>query len=118
MIAYEANPDTFELLLKNIEINECHNVTVHSIAANDKFAQLKFICNVYNSGGSKRFPKKMEHFYWDNESSVVTVEAMPLDKYLKQTSFDFVFKDIAGSDACLKLSLSVKFWFLSSYVTI
>lgn len=98
VIAYEANPDTFQLLLKNLDINECHNVTAHNIAANDKFAQLKFICNVYNSGGSKRFPNKMEHFYWDSESSVVTVEAMPLDKHLKQTSFDFVFMDIEGSE--------------------
>ena len=98
VIAYEANPETFKLLVKNLEANNCHNVTAHNIAANDQSSELKFICNVNNSGGSKRFPKKMETFYWDNESSVVTIKAMPVDEHLNDSEFNFVFMDIEGSE--------------------
>ena len=98
VIAYEANPETFKLLLKNLEVNNCHNVTAHNIAANDQFSELQFICNINNSGGSKRFPKKMEAFYWDNGSSIITIEAKPLDEHLNDYDFNFVFMDIEGSE--------------------
>ena len=98
VIAYEANPETFKLLLKNLKANNCQNITAHNLAANDKLGELQFICNVNNSGGSKRFPNKMEPFYWDSESSVVKVEAVPLDEHLNDSDFNFVFMDIEGSE--------------------
>ena len=42
---FEANPETFKLLEKNLRLNGCNNITAHNIAANDINGELNFICN-------------------------------------------------------------------------
>lgn len=99
IVAFEANPQTYELFAKNLEINNCSNVTSHNLAANDTECELEFVCNSINSGGSKRMPKKMEPMYLDEDTSFVKVRAVGLDDFLDNHDFDFVFMDIEGSEA-------------------
>ena len=95
---FEANPKTFELLEKNLMLNECKNVTAFNIAANDVAGELNFICNTVNSGGSKRAPHKMNKAYLDTETELRTVQCVDLDSFLSDHDYDFIFMDIEGSE--------------------
>jgi FkbM family methyltransferase len=98
LTAIEANPATFNLLRLNVLLNECRNVTVHNIAASDKFEKITFLMNRENSGGSKRMPSVPHyHYVYDNPNSV-EIDAAPLDSYLNGDQFDLVFMDIEGSE--------------------
>ena len=98
IVAFEANPNTYEILRRNIEKNQANNVTAYNLAANDSNGKLEFLCNVTNSGGSKRMPKKMEPMYLDEETQIVEIEAVSIDDYLSAKPFDFIFMDIEGSE--------------------
>lgn len=95
---FEANPETFKLLKKNLKLNDCRNVTAFNIAANDVDGELNFICNTVNSGGSKRAPHKMNRAYLDAETVFTTVRCADLDSFLSKHDYDLVFMDIEGSE--------------------
>ena len=96
--AFEANPETYKLLEKNLNVNECSNVRSFNLAANDLNCDLKFICNTVNSGGSKRMPKQMHPKYLDHGTTFIDVQAVRLDDFLDEKNFDLIFLDIEGSE--------------------
>jgi FkbM family methyltransferase len=98
IFAFEANPQTYKLLKKNLDLNNCSNVFHYNLAANDKSCKLDFICNVKNTGGSKRTPKKMDPKYIDDNPTFIKINAVKLDEFLKDKKFDFIFMDIEGSE--------------------
>jgi len=95
---FEANPETFKLLKKNLKSNDCRNVTAFNIAANNVNGELNFICNTVNSGGSKRAPHTMNKAYIDAETIFTTVRCADLDSFLSNHDYDLVFMDIEGSE--------------------
>jgi len=98
LTVFEANPDTFELLSKNLLLNEVYNVRAYNKAVSDKNKPLKFLINKDNSGGSKRFPSiKASGYFYDNPKQV-RVDGVVLDRFLENKSFDLIFVDIEGSE--------------------
>lgn len=95
---FEANPETFKLLEKNLQLNDCNNITAHNIAANDINGELNFICNTVNSGGSKRSPAFINSAYLDLETKFISVPCVQLDSFLSSHDYDFIFMDIEGSE--------------------
>jgi FkbM family methyltransferase len=98
IIAIEANPNSYELLKINLALNSVFNCQTLCIAASDKKEALEFLLSRVNSGGSKRVPKvKKSIYYYDNPRAIV-VEAVSLDDYLEEDSFDLIVMDIEGSE--------------------
>jgi FkbM family methyltransferase len=95
---FEANPDSFELLNKNLLLNEIFNVKTFNKAVNHENKSLKFLVSKDNSGGSKRFPLiRASGYFYDNPKEI-TVDGIVLDEFLKHKSFDLIFVDIEGSE--------------------
>ena len=98
VIAIEANPKTFELLLINIQLNNVKNISAHNILASDKYEKVEFLMNTVNSGGSKRKPQNSNFIYeYDNPKSI-HLDSVPLDEHLQGEKFDFILIDIEGSE--------------------
>jgi FkbM family methyltransferase len=98
LVAIEANPDTCASLKINVRLNQCSNVTVHEVAANDRREALPFVMNTHNSGGSKRMPKLRHPAYFYDDPRVIEVAGVRLDDFLDPPDFDLVFMDIEGSE--------------------
>jgi FkbM family methyltransferase len=98
LTVFEANPDTFKLLSKNLLLNEIYNVKAYNKAASDENKPLKFLISKDNSGGSKRFPSiKASGYFYDNPKQI-RVDGVALDNFLENKSFDVIFVDIEGSE--------------------
>ncbi len=98
VVAIEANPNTYELLTKNITLNAASNCQAINIAASNKEETLQFLLSRSNSGGSKRVPKNKEYIYYYDKPEEVSVNAFSLDQYLDDTEFDIIVMDIEGSE--------------------
>ena len=95
---FEANPKTFELLTKNLKLNEIQNVYPFNKAVNYKDEPLDFLLSKDNSGGSKRWPKNpVKGYFYDNPEKII-VNSVALDNFLKCKTFDLIFVDIEGSE--------------------
>jgi len=99
LTAIEANPNTFELLKRNLLLNECTNVTAHNCAANDRDELLSFVLNTFNSGMAKRMPKMPDAIYFHDHPKVTLVHGLRLDDLVVPHNFDLVFMDIEGSES-------------------
>jgi len=98
VVAIEANPNTYELLVKNIALNAASNCYSINIAASNKEEVIQFLLSRTNSGGSKRVPKNKEYMYYYDKPEEVSVNAFSLDEYLDNNEFDIVVMDIEGSE--------------------
>ena len=96
--AIEANPNTFELLKINLQLNNTKNITPHNIFANDSHEKVEFLLNTVNSGGSKRKPKKSNFLYDYDNPEIIELESHKLDDYLPQHDYDLILLDIEGSE--------------------
>lgn len=96
LVAIEANPFTFQLLERNVVLNERANIEVRYGAASDAVGEIDFLCGTDNSGGSKRVPAKYyEEYYYDNPERV-RVPTFRLDDL--RGPFDLIHMDIEGSE--------------------
>jgi FkbM family methyltransferase len=98
VVAIEANPNTYELLTKNIALNDTSNCHAINIAASSKEESINFLLSRTNSGGSKRVPKNKEYMYYYDNPQEIYVKAFSLDKYLDNNEFDVIVMDIEGSE--------------------
>ena len=96
--AIEANPNTFELLEINLQLNNIKNITPHNIFANDSHEKVEFLLNTVNSGGSKRKPKKSSFLYDFDNPEIIELESHRLDDYLPHHDYDLILLDIEGSE--------------------
>ena len=88
--AIEANPNTFELLKINLQLNNTKNITPHNIFANDSHEKVEFLLNTVNSGGSKRKPKK-NNFLYDYDADFVQCSVVLYGDFVwESTSFNFL----------------------------
>jgi FkbM family methyltransferase len=98
LIVFEANPDSFMLLNKNLLLNKILNVQTYNKAVSNQNKPLKFLVSKDNSGGSKRLPViRASGYFYDNPKEI-RVDGIVLDKFLKHKSFDLIFVDIEGSE--------------------
>ena len=98
VIAFEANPFSYELLSINLILNKVTNCQAFNLAASDKSEKLDFLLNTKNSGGSKRIPLlKHPMYYFDNPETII-IDAVPLDAHIKEREFDLIVMDIEGSE--------------------
>ena len=94
LIVFEANPDSHELLNKNLLLNKIYNVETYNKAVNHENKLLKFLISKDNSGGSKRLPLiKTSGYFYDNPKEI-SVDGIVLDNFLKHKSYDLIFVDI------------------------
>lgn len=99
LVAVEANPVTYQILLMNLKLNECHNVEAHFGAVNDTDDKpLQFLCGTHNSGGSKRVPLHARADYTYDNPMEVSVPTLVLDKLCAGWQFDLMHLDIEGSE--------------------
>ncbi len=98
LTVFEANPYSFELLNKNLLLNEIYNVKTFNKAVNHENKLIKFLVSKDNSGGSKRLPLiKVSGYFYDNPEQI-DVDGIVLDSFLKNKVFDLIFVDIEGSE--------------------
>jgi FkbM family methyltransferase len=96
--AIEANPNTYELLEINLQLNNAENITPHNIFASDSQEKVEFLLNTVNSGGSKRKPKKSSFLYDFDNPEIIELESHRLDDYLPEHDYDLILLDIEGSE--------------------
>ena len=97
VVAIEANPNNFDLLTKNITLNNIHNMKAFNYAAGEKKGTIDFLMSVENSGGSKRVPFLKKNAYYYDNPRLIKVDAYALDQKLNE-KFDVVMMDIEGSE--------------------
>lgn len=95
--AIEANPDTFELLALNLQLNGCANAQALHLAAGDQDGEIEFLQSRTNSGGSKRLPVTRRRMYFYDRPQITRVRCARLDDVLPG-SFDVILMDIEGSE--------------------
>lgn len=98
VVAIEANPTTYDLLVNNIALNSVSNCRAINIAANDKDENIEFLLNRANSGGSKRVPKIDEFMYSYDNPEKISIKSVALDNFLEAKDFELVLMDIEGSE--------------------
>ena len=101
VIGYEANPQTFELVQMNMELNKLNNVKLYNYAAGDKEGEVEFYLNVANSGGSKIKPKKDQFIYTFDKPATATVVMKPIDEHVAVENLpaaDMIVMDIEGAE--------------------
>ena len=81
IIAFEPNPNNFDLLCKNIQINEFSNITSDNRAISNKTGKVVF----YNDGRSNVSPgfTLIDHRYVDSGSSSISCAAISFKEYLE-----------------------------------
>jgi FkbM family methyltransferase len=99
LVAVEANPDTCNLLVKNLIENQVGNVDVRYGAADQAGGKrLDFLCGTTNSGGSKRVPKTVRDDYVYDQPATVQVPTWKLDFLCSGMSPSLIHMDIEGSE--------------------
>jgi FkbM family methyltransferase len=98
LVAVEANPATFELLERNVLLNQRDNIEAHFGAASDTVGEIEFVCGTHNSGGSKRMPVQRREDYFYDLPAVVKVPTLRLDDLCRGRQFDLIHLDIEGSE--------------------
>ena len=101
VIAYEANPDNFTFLNRNILINQLKSVRTFNLAVGDCKRDVSFYKNKINSGGSKIKPIKDNFIYnYDNPENIA-VPMIDLDSHILSENMpypDCIIMDIEGAE--------------------
>lgn len=98
VVAIEANPASYKLLLTNIALNAAANCRAINVAASEKDETIEFLLSRANSGGSKRAPRTRKYMYYYDRPETISVRAVSLDALLVGETFDVIVMDIEGSE--------------------
>jgi FkbM family methyltransferase len=101
IVGYEANPDTFGYVSKNVLINDLDNTTLFNYAVGDAEKKISFYKNTLNSGGSKIKPKKDSYLYSHDNPDEIQVNMVRLDEHIKKENLpqpDHIIVDIEGAE--------------------
>ncbi|PHQ30519.1 FkbM family methyltransferase [Leeuwenhoekiella nanhaiensis] len=101
VIGYEANPETFWFLKKNVVFNDLENVELFNLAVGDSKKKMCFIQNRMNTGGSKVKPIINDFRYKFDNPEEIEVDMIALDSHTKE--FDLpaasgIVMDIEGAE--------------------
>ena len=96
VIAFEPDPVSFALLKRNVEENDCRNVTLLQKALSNSPGTLKLFLNESNKGAHRIFDRS-------GELNFVEVEAMRLDDYLEDHPgrVDLIKIDTEGAEGLI-----------------
>ena len=101
IVGYEANPDTFGYVSKNVLINDLENATLFNYAVGDAEKKISFYKNTLNSGGSKIKPKTDSYLYSHDNPDTVEVDMIRLDDHIQKENLprpDHIIVDIEGAE--------------------
>jgi len=98
IIGFEAHPETFKTLEKNITDNHLHNVTVHHVALYDNRGTVQFARSA-NAPGHPGMKIDTQ------QSDGITVDAVCLSDYI-DCKVDFVKIDIEGAEGAVMRDLA------------
>jgi FkbM family methyltransferase len=101
VVAFEANPATFEFLTQNIHLNQLNNVDIYNYAIYDKAINIEFYQNKVNSGGSKVKPVTDDYMYNYDAPEVIEVSGKILDDFIEENEIelpDLIIMDIEGAE--------------------
>lgn len=91
IIAFEANPDTYGILKKNIENNNLSNVEVHNVALYDQEKEISFFTSSSNLRASIRKDR--------GGANELIIPAKKLSDYLKKIEkVDLIKIDVEGAE--------------------
>lgn len=97
VVGIEADPSNFDLLSKNVLLNDLPNVSLFHIAASDQDCKIVFLTGRVNTGGGKVMQNMQRKEFLFDHPATVEVDARPLDSFLSD-DFDLVLMDIEGSE--------------------
>jgi len=90
VFAFEPEPRSFNILIKNIKINNIKNIVPVNKALSDSSGTQMLFINLYKKGPS---PFRM----WSNsDEEYIPVEVITLDKYLKNKQVNIIKIDVEG----------------------
>lgn len=94
VFSVEPDPENFALLKKNVEVNNCKNVTLIEAAASDISGKIKLFLSDLNMG---------DHQTYDSGTgrNAIEIEAIRIDEYFNKIScpkIDLVKMDIEGAE--------------------
>jgi len=96
IFSFEPEPSNFNLLKKNIEVNNFQNVTVERMAVSDENGKTKLFLSEKDSGQHRIYQCK------SISNNYVSVDKITLDDYFKNNSLaekiSFVKMDVEGSE--------------------
>jgi FkbM family methyltransferase len=96
IIAFEPDPDNYELLLKNIEINNLKDVITYNLALSDMSGDIDLF---YESDKSSTIGNTTTPQWGDRKDFVKrTVKADKLSNYLVDNEVDFLKLDVEGAE--------------------
>jgi len=99
VVAVEANPKTYELLVLNASLNQLRNLEVQNIAAGDRADDVSFVATSTNTGGSRVQMGEMDQPSHFNETpQIVTVKMRRLDDVFPDGVFDLIVMDVEGAE--------------------
>ncbi len=100
VVCIEANPVTFEVLSKNIKLNNIENdVKCLSVAVGDYEGKIKFQSDSSHLGGGKVISHgQNEESGWDNivEVNIKTVDSILHNENINHSDVDFIKMDVEG----------------------
>ena len=102
--AFEPDPDNFELLKRNVEINRYENVVLVQKAVSQKTEEIKLYLSARNKGDHRTYTLN------DNRDSIA-IQSTSLDDYFEADGriIDFIKMDIQGSEGDAVLGMQSLF---------
>lgn len=98
VFAFEPEPTNFELLKKNVKINNYHNIVLEQKAVSDRNGRCELFVGQRSSGANRIYePKKTR----TQEFKLILVDSIKLDDYFKDKSIgkiDFIKMDVEGAE--------------------
>ena len=101
VVGFEANPRTYQMLVKNVSVNGLSNAQIFNYAICDKQSSLLFYLNTANSGGSKIKPQNDDYIYNYDSPETIEVEGETLDGLRERYGLDApdcIIMDIEGAE--------------------
>lgn len=101
VIAYEANPHLYQILMDNLSINYLHDrITVYTKAVYSKKTTLDFyLCSRFMGNSSIYGHGEEYHKHYQDEIQKIKIEAEPLDIFIdKFPHIDLIKMDIEGGE--------------------
>ncbi len=101
VVGYEANPDTFEYVRMNTQLNKAQNVRLYNLAVGDSDRKIEFYQNRSNSGGSKIKPQIDQYYYTYDSPKTIEVPMINLDAHIRHEQLPApsgIVMDIEGAE--------------------
>lgn len=99
---FEANPDTFKVLKKNVSLNGCDDkIILNNIALGSKKSKLNFAKNKFHTGGSRVID--INNYKSSKDEKIISVEQVKLDSYVRDNKLNvskisFIKIDVEGHE--------------------